>query len=935
MRGLGAILGLFCGIAPALAQGKGHGVEVRALTLQLIDVSPGHIVSLSFLVTSRSAQEEEFIERVDLPQGWQLVTPPGSFPLVPGEATTRLVAIQVPRGTPAGRYEVSYGVRSQRDYAIQDADAVVIVVGAVARLALMVEEKPESVLAGERYEVKLRLINQSNVALAVRTEVLSAAKYPATIEPTEVALGVGESTILVVRVRTDREEKQQRSHFVHVKAHPVEYPEEKAVWLAVGTRIVPRGFREFDAYHRLPVAMSFRLSGSEETTQMQIEAAAEGDLDEAGRHRVELLLRFPDTRDTGIFGLREEWFVNYSGPNYDLRVGDQGYGVSRLGSRYRYGRGIAVDYHPSQVPWGTGIYYINERWSVPHGQEFGAYVSCRSGQVFDGRVYFVRREADAWRQRKKFADTIWGFEAGGELDRNLSLEVAYGRCSSSREGARDDDGYKVDIDYQFGSRAYLRAGRVHAGPDFYGYYNNSQADYASLSCPLGQRARATVAYRNYRRNLDLRPSVTTAERERLWHAGLSYDLGHDWSLSFSYDDYRLRDAFAPPRYNFEERAFSVSLGRSADKWHVRGEIQAGRQRDRLTGRDETVWNYGLYGTYRPSATLFLSLYSAFGDDDALRRGHLLRGVDKWGGAVRWHPRADLRLEAWYARHAFEGLRHAEIENFHLGLEHQLRNGHWLRFLARRSHCELWGGETEYLLTYTMPLGVPVSRRRSVGSVCGRLYDAESSGARGIPGVKLYLHGAVATTDQEGRFCFRFVPPGTAHLRVDRASMGLERVATKGLPIAVEVRGGETAKVEIGIVRAAVVTGRVLVVPVAAGAASGRDAAEEFVLGAPGAKPSPVPVGLSNVLVELSNGQESVRRVTDRGGNFLFDSLPPGTWRLKIYDHNLPAYHYLENPEQTLRLEPGQKTSITIRVLPKARQIRFIDEGVIRAEPEDQ
>ena len=53
------------------------------------------------------------------------------------------------------------------------------------------------------------------------------------------------------------------------------------------------------------------------------------------------------------------------------------------------------------------------------------------------------------------------------------------------------------------------------------------------------------------------------------------------------------------------------------------------------------------------------------------------------------------------------------------------------------------------------------------------------------------------------------------------------------------------------------------------------------------------------------------------------------WRLKVYGHNVPAYHYLETAEQDLALEPGQSADLTIRVLPKARQIKLIDEGVIQ------
>jgi len=158
-----------------------------------------------------------------------------------------------------------------------------------------------------------------------------------------------------------------------------------------------------------------------------------------------------------------------------------------------------------------------------------------------------------------------------------------------------------------------------------------------------------------------------------------------------------------------------------------------------------------------------------------------------------------------------------------------------------------------------------------------------------------------------------------------------------LPVTVEVVGGETTSIEFGVIPAANVRGTVVVVP-SNGNGDGNGANHNgngtngnggFVVGEPGNNNARhEPTGLANVLVELANGDEILRRATDQRGRFLFDALRPGQWRLRIYDHNLPPYHYLETPEQDLTLEPGQALDITVRVLPRVRQIRIIDEGTI-------
>jgi len=84
-----------------------------------------------------------------------------------------------------------------------------------------------------------------------------------------------------------------------------------------------------------------------------------------------------------------------------------------------------------------------------------------------------------------------------------------------------------------------------------------------------------------------------------------------------------------------------------------------------------------------------------------------------------------------------------------------------------------------------------------------------------------------------------------------------------------------------------------------------------------------------VLVELSNGEEVIRYLTDQNGKFLFESLRPGKWHLKVYDNNLPPYYYLETGEEDITLNSGQTMELVIKVLPLARKIKFIDNGVIQ------
>ena len=84
-------------------------------------------------------------------------------------------------------------------------------------------------------------------------------------------------------------------------------------------------------------------------------------------------------------------------------------------------------------------------------------------------------------------------------------------------------------------------------------------------------------------------------------------------------------------------------------------------------------------------------------------------------------------------------------------------------------------------------------------------------------------------------------------------------------------------------------------------------------------------GLSNTLLEITDGKEIIRKLTDEDGSFSFEDMRPGKWAIKIYGDNLPVHHYLEIIEFTVDLTAGEAKEFTIRVLPLDRTIHILEE----------
>lgn len=907
-----------------MVQGKGNKVEVRSISPKLQESLPGGILSMSFIVTSRSDKDELFIERLQLPEGWQVVIPSGNFTLPPAETTTRIIAFQIPRNQPAGRYEVTYGVQSQKDYAIQDSDTVAIVVLPVMKLALLIEDKPESVIAGRTYKVKLRLINQSNVGLKAKLEVKSTERYPAKIEPKEVTLPAGKSEPVAVAVQTDRDERSRHTHYVHIKAESAEMGEKGAsTGISVGVEIIPEVSGELDIYHRLPAELTMRVSGEDNTAGMQMELSGEGALDEEKKRRVEFLFRGPDTDDKGMFGQYDEYKLNYFTSNIDVRSGDQSYSLSPLTSNYHYGRGAGVDLHIQESPIGFGGYYLKERWRTPDLKETALYVTGMVTDSIQTRLNYLHKETDAYENVDSIQDNIWSLEARYRLKEKMNIQMEYAYSDSDRQGGVKDDAYRIEWDGSIAKKGYYRMAKFHAEPNYYGYYHDTDSSYASLSYPLGAGLQGHLSFNGWKDNLDLRPDISTADRETLWEGGVTYAFIKRWSLSVDYGHFERYDASAPRDFDYTEQAVKTGIGYTAEKYSARIEVRTGRQKDHLTDRETTIGNYKIFVTYRPNQKTFFTIYGGFGNYDTLDSSRLLGGSNDLGASVAWNPTQNLNLDFWYTKYNFNNTEFdPESDSYRFSLRYRLPNRHQIGIQAERDTGKWREDETSYMLTYTIPFGIPVSKKKNVGSIKGIIYDEKAPDKHGVSGVILNTNGRTAVTDANGRFIFPSAAPGVHQIYVDRASIGTERVTTQKLPITVEVAGGQSSQIDVGIVASAKVFGKVLVIP-----GNGK---EGVVVGEPEAKKEKKePTGIADVLVELGNGQETLRRITDQKGEFLFESVRPGVWHMKVYDHNIPAFHYIETAEQAINLEPGQSQEVTIRVLPKVRGIKFIDSGVIQ------
>jgi hypothetical protein len=919
MRWILLIISFYFLVATSLGAEE-KGVEVAPTGRELIETEPRRIVTTVLMATNMTSEKREFTSDLELPEGWNPITRDFPFELDANESDIRLVSFFVPQNTPAGLYKVTYLVRERNYPSISDFYILSVVVLPVTKLEAKLSEAPEYVIAGDPYQVSFLIVNESNVENVVGIKVHGGEYLPFIVDTEELRIAPGESKTVTITVKTDGEIREILKHRLELTAQALGDEQSKAQ-AASYVDIIPRITRVGDRFHRFPIEVttsgyaSIREGKAGIKTGLQAEISGAGPLDEEGEMYFEFLAREPDIRAKSILGKYDEYRFSFQTEDYELAVGDNYYHLSPLTDSHRYSRGIKGGL--SLGDFSLGAYHQEARWIKPEQKRTAGYIT-----------YSI---AEKYRIGLNYLSTKTGVaDAGivslhGELKPTESTDVEL-ECASGE----DDYAYFLKVcGYHSGWGSYF-LNIIHAEPDYPGYYSDIDSLSGSIAVPLRSMFRVNASFRQTKNNLDLDPTLYSARLERYYQFGLNYRFSTRGNLSLKHRTRGLEDRFPQPKFDFGEETYGLGMDYSFQKLSINASFESGRSRDDLTGQSSKLEICDLSTYFRPTSRQSYGGYMRYRNGDRNLTGGKQRSVTAGlNSSIRIGDRTYCRLNFHTCKYQYSGsdLGGSSLEAH---LIHTLHNQH--RISVRGRHTSSRNSDAMALMAeYTVPIGLPVCRKKGVGMIKGYVYSEESEAP--VPDVILRFNGTTAVTDENGHFTFPFLRPGTYYLNVNTAKVGKNLIAVQKTPIKVIVEDGKESYIEIGIARSAALSGQVVVYRPESNHNDNHhnDHSNGFLMNGAlvngdGKTELIESHGLANVLVELINGSEPKHRFTDEKGRFNFEELHPGKWTLKVHDHGLPEYHYLEKDTFEFELKPGEKAEVLVKVLPKKRRIRIIEEG---------
>ena len=897
---------------PALAAG---GVLLDPGAESAVRVEAPHLLTRAVAVTNAGGDRREFREDVRLPQGWRNVTADSVFFLAPQEREVRLLCIAIPAAAAPGAYSLNYAVRDRRD-GIAVADTVIRVeVLPVLKIDLAIRDAPRRVLAGEEFAVRFEISSRGNIPCTVSVHVQTSAGVPVRISEDRVTLEPGQRRILTAYAKSERNLRQAQPQWLTVRAEAVEGEVRSAAQTTLAVNALPQPNRGDDLYHRVPSHAALRYMGAEDENGLQLELGGSGTLDARGDHRVEYLVRGPRDLEKHLYGLRDEYYLSLQNRYGELRAGDLLFSLSRLTEQNRLGRGAKATYRSELFT--VGAYSFASRAKYPDLSETAAFFSVTPRAPVQFKLNFLDKStAQAHRRLLTLSGGTGVFR-----HTNIEAEIGAGQSLKNADATATAVWGRVERDLPLGAR--LSAEKALAAPGFPGYYGDQDYNAVALYLPLSAQARWQASYRRTAQNLDGDAAFSTALREHELLSTVSYAFPFRTQLNLDLTDLNRRDALQPADFDYGERFATLRVRQPIRRLTLSGLLRQGVWRDRRAGDSGPSERYGASVTVSPDSR---QNYTA-----SFQTGHTgPEAVQNriFGLSVSCRVIPGLLLAANWQKSNYRGYLVYENDQLALDVRYTLFRRHTLSFKYRRLEYEqdYLSRGTSWMVSYELPVGMPVGRQDKFGSVKGRVCDAEDGQHAGLAGAVLTLDGRAALTDRKGNYIFPSVEPGVHYLQVEKSSIGLDRVTMQRAPVEVRVRGGYSELLNLAVVRGAVLSGEVALFGSASGSARGIFVASDSAASA--ADSLAYLYNLPGVEVELRGDQELRRVLTDRNGRFTFDELVPGRWVLTVSPFSLPAFHDPESETYEIMVEPASHTDLALRVVPRKRSVIIVDEGKV-------
>lgn len=869
-------------------------LEIKFPNISKKDLDPGSTINIMVKITNNGDSNKNIKIQINNNNGnFKLISDYSSMPIEKNSSINKILGIQISNTTNAGDFSIELEALENPDSLSFGKVVIPINVKPKYELSINKLKAPISLFSGDTTSIYYLIQNLSNIDITVKNTVIYGLQNK--INTYKIPKDSSIISRYLISVSKDLAEFSQQTAIVIATIADKPETEKNETFIF---DVFPIKNVKFDKFNRIPVKVGVLAISSNKMGKMMYSSMFDiqgtGTIGRKNESTLNFHLRGPNRSGNPLFGLNDEYSLKYVSPRFEVALGDHSFGLSTLTESSRSGRGVLLKYNLKKLTFNS--FYHKPRYYPLINQVYAAFANYTFNPGNELTAGFLSKRDSFGIGTKLFTISSKNtFFSALKTD----VEIAAGKNRDKLKKA-----YRAALFY---NRSILSSSLnyLFAEPDFPGYMTNSFRLNSGVSLKL-KKFTIALNYDLNSTNMALDTLYSNMPHGKNFNVSTSYRITQKSTFSLAGYISSMKDQSPKSLFDYERTSGRLTFNNRMGNVSLTLQGDIGKMTNFLlikSGEESLMYNGSIFANYATKKNLSASAFVTYqGGQQKISGSELFY----YGCSFSTNIFKTVSVSLQYNSN-FEWIYYTcDRSLLSLDIHGQINNKNEIRLGASYNLIKNTLNNKEYniQLGYVHTLNIPVSKKKNIGSVTGKLIN---QGIEKVSGVRINLNGIIAVSDKEGNFRFPSIPVGTYVLGIDASSLGINIVTELPGPFIVNVEPAKVTNYNFAMTNSASIVGRLVVKE------DERVSEKGFI---------PVKDQLEKLIIEVSNEKELFRIFTDADGSFRFEDMRPGNWKVIVYPNGLPTGYQLETSQFNVNLSSGKSEKVEVIIKKKARQIQF-------------
>ncbi|SDW37607.1 hypothetical protein SAMN05444411_101597 [Lutibacter oricola] len=667
--------------------------------------------------------------------------------------------------------------------------------------------------------------------------------------------------------------------------------------------VYPNSTKKPDLYHRYPISIATvfnYLNGDETINAFKYNVSGSGFLDRKHNHYLNFSYSGPNQPKLVRFGEYDQYNILYKSKKLEVNAGDVSYTLSNISEASRNGRGSIITYNFAKS--NASVFFLEPRFTD------------RISGIFGGDIQWSLSEKSLIK---------FGLINRTILENDISLKSQIYSLSSTYaakyfkvtgevafENNDLTNGFGLSFDSFYNKRKLQWVNSIqYSDKDFKGYLRNSKSFTTLINYQLLNKINlhSSGIYRSINPERD-EINYNSSPIIENYKVGINYKLNRTNGLKLGASYRKKEDRLEPKKFHFKENLISIFYSKlKMNNYSLQLSNSYGTTQNLLIeNADETT---AFYSTADISYSIFKNLnISLSANYEYTSRNSTTNNIQSsiyYGGNIQYQLKNKLNLSLFYRNdYAIDELE-ADAQSFlEAQIQYNYNNNHRFSFSASQaslpSQTSTKNKELFLSASYNLIINTPLSKDKTKGSLKGKIISKDNEN---LEGILISLESKAAVTNKKGEFIFYNLVPNQYSLTVAQSSLPKNKIIVERTPLKINIAPNKESYIELNVGKTGSLNGVINLKEIKS------------------TRSSKFEKKLPRVVVKISNKDTKFLTQTNAKGQFTFNKLVPGEWRVELIIKSLAKDFTFTKPIKNIIIKPDETTNVEFNAATKNRRLK--------------